>query len=138
MTIRLFSLILVMTCSSTVYGEDEDFDFEFEFETRKKSTINDFPLQEMDAELMSDAAIAGALQASSAGNGTGKPAYLEQAEQNEKRSKEELEFENDPNSLTEAQQFGHDIPQIIPYQQPIYQMDTGRIVEHNNRGYERP
>ncbi len=137
--LRCLSLSLLLAFSFSVTAEEtEDFDFELEFDLRKKSTIQDFPLQEMDAELMSDAAIEGALQATSAGSGTGKPAYLEQKERSEKQSKEELKLENDPSAVDESLRFGQSVPQFIPYQAPVFEMDTGRTVQHNNTAFERP
>ena len=137
--LQLLRYALLILCVSSVHADEvDDFDFELEFDLRKKSTIQDFPLQEMTADSLSDAAIEGALQATSAGSGTGKPAYLEQKERSEKKSKEELRFENDPSAVDQSLRFGQSLPQVIPYQAPVFEMDTGRTVQHNNTSWERP
>lgn len=132
-----FLICSVLACSS-ILAEEDDFDLEFEFGLKKKSTIRDFPLQELDSEVLSDAAIAGALQASSAGSGSGKPAYLEQKEKDEKQSKSELKLDPDYAADNEALRYGQPTPQFIQFELPVYQMDTGRINQHNNTAFERP
>ncbi len=131
-------LVCCLLASTLLFAEDDDFDLEFEFGLQKKSTIGNFPLQELEPEVLSDAAIEGALQATSSGSGSGKPAFMEQQEQSEKQSKSELKIESDPTAGNEAFRFGQPTPTFIPYQQPIYEMDTGRINQHNNTAFERP
>jgi len=89
--------------SGVVFAED-DWDLEFDFSDNIKSTIEDFPLQEIGQDELSDAAIAGALQATSSNSShksTGKPIYVEQQEDDEKdkisltnlKDKEELDIQ---------------------------------------------
>lgn len=117
----------------------EEFDFELEFGIKQKTTLNDFPLQEIDGDELSNAAIGNALGTSSVSSagGQGKPAYEEQDEQDNKRKKEELKLgENLPdvddflrNSLA---------PQAPQFPQQDFAEDLGRTVHHNNTAFERP
>jgi len=90
--LKLTSTVSLLILLASVSQADED-DFEFEFFIKQKSTISDFPFQEIGQDELSEAAIDGALKASSAGiaEKKGKPAYAEQQDDTEKQQQSELE-----------------------------------------------
>ena len=74
--------------------EFDDIDFELEFASHQKSTIENFPLQAIDQDALSDTAIEGALQVqtqiSSNTDTSGKPIYQKQDEEDQKKQTEEV------------------------------------------------
>lgn len=124
-TLRTISLMfaLLVLSSGVVYAED-DWDLEFDFSDNIKSTIEDFPLQEISQDELSDAAIAGALHASSSNSdqkSTGKPIYVEQQEDDEKK-KISLANLNDEEDLDKQRLEGIDslIQPLQEFIQPTY------------------
>lgn len=113
-------VILVMT-STSVLAEEDDLDLDFYFSTKQKSTLDDFPLQEIDSDELSNAAIAGALQANSSGsNVDAKPIHEEQKEKSNKKKvsatgkdKDQLEAERTLQFSQQYQPVQVDIPKFI-------------------------
>lgn len=118
---------------------EEDFDFELEFGIKQKSTLADFPLQEIGADELSNAAIGDALGSSAAqsANTEGKPAYEEQNELDNKRKKEELKISNSNQNVDDFLRNSL-APQAPQFPQQVFSEDLGRTVQHNNTAFERP
>ena len=118
---------------------DDDDDLESFFAIRQKSTLDDFPLQEIGGDALSDAAIEGALQVNTASGNQAKPIYLEEKEHTDKEKsgealKEGEQLAND--SALEIKQFR--VVEPI-FQLPDYQQPTGRTYnEHRSNTIERP
>lgn len=123
--------------------EDIDFELELEFSRQQKSTLENFPLQAIDQETLSDTAIAGALQVqtqSTVSTGeNGKPIYQEQSEGNQKKQVERLsDTKRTMLSEDEILKFSQNLP-TQPRIQPIYQQPTGRTyVDHQTTTLSRP
>lgn len=108
---------------------DDDLDWELDFSIEQKSTKDDFPLQEISQEELSNAAIPGALKAVEANQQARdvRPAHAQEAEKNDKRKVEELEnSENEELSKKALTVFA--IPDIPPidFQQQTYKVPDGR------------
>jgi len=129
-------LIFVSTTlvNSSLYAEDyEDIDLDFEFAFHKKSTIEDFPLKEIDQDELSNAAIAGALQTNTyqADGQTGKPIYEEQQENNEKQKTSNINNNEDGLKADDILKFSQNQPALPQFEAPIYHQPNGRIyVDH--------
>ena len=110
----LIVYLLYFSLSATYVYADED-DLEFDFRIKQKSTLADFPMQEIGADELSNAAIAGALQATSADEQekTGKPAYAQELEDSEKRKQEELEEPNNEQQPDDILKYSQAIPILI-------------------------
>jgi len=137
--VEVISILIFLGISLGVQA-DEELDFDYDFSVHQKSTIDDFPLKEIGQEEMSNAAIAGGLQARSANKrGKGKPVFLEQKEANEKKLKSDVE--SDDSTLNEEDSIKYGQLQIRQpqFQMPIYQQDTGRSYNgHETHTVERP
>ena len=103
--IRFFILFL---CIQAAVAEDE-LEWELDFEIRQKSTLSDFPLQEIGQDELSNAAIAGALQKTSSLQqaGEGKPAHQQEEESSNKAKvelveKDQLEETQDAEALLQS------------------------------------
>jgi len=134
------SLALLIVVSMPIFAEEE-LDWELEFGIQQKSTIEDFPLKQIGAEELSDAAIAGGLQSTSAGQtgGSGKPAFEEQKEDANKRQKSELDIEQDSLSPDDILRFSQGVPDPVPYSQGPLVIPNGRTYgQLNNSAFERP
>ena len=118
--VSILGLLLV----SSVGLADDDLEFYF----KQKSTLDNFPLKEIGQEELSEAVIEGALQASSAGSigNTGKPAYAEQKDIDEKRSKSELKAEINGPKLDDILKFSQNIPEIPQIPQQPFEIPNGR------------
>lgn len=84
----LTTALTLLLFTPLIQAEDE-LEWDFDFSAKKKSTISDFPLTEIGASDLSDAAISGALHTNVSGQG--KAAHEEQKEQDQKRETSELE-----------------------------------------------
>lgn len=118
--------------------EEEDEDLEQFFSTRQKSTINDFPLQEIGGDELSNAAIAGALRANSSSGLTAKPIFEQEKEENDKKKSGDALKEDELLKLGKdlpTNQFPVFTPETF---QPIYQQPTGRTYTGSTHTIERP
>jgi len=135
----IFNTFFFVTCVCNVAAED---DIDLDFFLHKKSTIEDFPLQEVDQEELSNAAIAGALQANSTKSTSGvlgKPIYQEQKEKSDKRKSKDADDEEQELNAEEIFDLSNIQPVIPQFQQQIYQQPTGRSYSsHHTTTIERP
>jgi len=133
----LIVYLLYFSLSATYVYADED-DLEFDFRIKQKSTLADFPMQEIGADELSNAAIAGALQATSADEQekTGKPAYAQELEDSEKRKQEELEEPNNEQQPDDILKYSQAIPILIEIPQEPFKLPNGRELSHFNKYYE--
>jgi hypothetical protein len=143
--ISIYSLACVLAFSSSVamkcFAEDEDLDLDYYFSKRQKSTLDDFPLQEIGQEELSNAVIEGALQANSqASDKTGKPIYLEKKDESDKKkSKVAGDEDIELNEAEELFKFSQLQAAPIQFQQQTYQQPTGRTyIDHQTTTVERP
>ena len=138
-TFIVYSLYFALSSTYIFAAEDED-DFEFDFSIRQKSTLADFPMQEIGADELSNAAIAGALQATSADEQekTGKPAYAQELEDSEKRKQEELVGPDNEQTAEDILKFSQSIPIQIEIPREPFKIPDGREVTHFNKFYEHP
>jgi len=123
---------------SAIYVHADEDDLEFDFRIKQKSTLADFPMQEIGADELSNAAIAGALQATSADEQekTGKPAYAQELEDSEKRKQEELEEPNNDQQPDDILKYSQAIPILIEIPQEPFKLPNGRELSHFNKYYE--
>jgi hypothetical protein len=140
--LSLFTGFLLIVSSITLVAEeDDDFDdLDFDFSIHQKSTLQDFPMQEINQDELSNAAIAGALQATSndISQKTGKPIFAEQDEEDDKRETSELKEEATGPDVDDILKFSQNLPPPPQYQQPIYNTPNGRTYEsHNTTTIER-
>jgi hypothetical protein len=141
--ILLLICLFPMSCLAEEWEdweEDEDEDLEYFFSTRQKSTISDFPLQEIGGEELSNAAIAGALRANnSSGSLTAKPIYEQEQEENDKQKSSDALKDDEllkQGIAIPIDQFPTTTPQ---FEQPIYSQPTGRTYGgHMTQTFERP
>lgn len=143
--------VFVLILSAGMTHAEEDFDLDLDFGFKQKSTISDFPLAEIGAEELSDAAIGNALHAMNTQQveATGKPAYAEQQEIDEKRQTDELETDNniELNESIPAVQILPSIPSGAFNDSPFTVSggneigagyNSGVVYENNNTAFERP
>lgn len=117
-----------------------DFDPEFEFARQQKSTIDNFPMKEIDQEEMSEAAIAGALQVQTKLNtDTGKPIYQKMDEDEGRKQSKEAVSERDQLKKEQVLLFSQELPSQLDFQPIIYEQPTGRTyTEHHTTTLSRP
>lgn len=131
--------LILISLSAVIHAEEDDF--EFDFYIKQKSTIEDFPFQEIGQDQLSDAAIAGALQSTSAGTGEkkGKPAYAEQKDKSEKQQQSELESSEDAPSIDDIRRFSQLNTPTAPIIQadPLYDPAGVTYQGHNFDAVER-
>ena len=101
MTLRTTIVALALICLNV--NAEDDLDWELDFSIQQKSTKDDFPLQEISQEELSNAAIAGALKTAPADEKVrdARPAYAQESEENDQRKVEELE-EREKDKLEKA------------------------------------
>jgi hypothetical protein len=136
--------ILLILCSFTYaddnFDDSEFDDIDFDFSIKKKSTIDDFPMQEIGQEELSNAAIAGALTTHAALQSK-KPAYEEKEEENEKALNKDADKINEDNEQSEVDdmlKYSQIQTSAPEFQQPIYSAPNGRTyTEHNTQTVER-
>ncbi len=140
-----FRVMIVLSCMSlclpsALAESGDEYDFELDFGIKQKSTIENFPLQEVGQDTLSDAAIAGALRSTNAGNAdqSGKPAYAEQNEVSEKQKKSELDLDREKVRLEDLVQTIPSLPPSVQFDQQPFSMPNGRMVNNNNSAFERP
>ena len=143
--VSFLSLILhsfLLTASSiNLAMAEEDFDFEQEFSIQRKSTLDTFPLQEIDQDSLSDMAIEGALQVQSQSSKDGKPIHQKLKEEGDKKQSEEVlsEAEKDPSTEEEILKFSQIVPTAPEIQPIIYSQPTGRTyTDHQTTTTFRP
>ena len=133
----IFWILLIF--SAFTYAEDtlddpEFDDFEFEFSIQQKSTIDDFPMQEIGQEELSNTAVEGALSTRAALKSK-KPIYEEKKEENEQNLSKEADKTNEEVEQSEIDKMLKFSDLQIPvqqYQEPIYTEPNGRTyTEHN-------
>ncbi len=143
-TLKHLSMLLWASLALPLQAEDfmeEDFDLDLQFKSR--STLNSFPLQEIDGAALSDTAIEGALQTTSAGRSDveGKPAYQEQ-EEKEARQKDKalvVELDHEANKMKEL--INTSVPEAPPpaIKMDAFQLPNGRVYDHHQTWtVERP
>jgi len=137
----LFSLLLALPLTAAI--ADDELNWELDFEIKEKSTLDDFPLQEIGGDELSNAAIEGALQTSSnfGQDKQGKPAYSQEEEADDKRKVEELDSPEQKQQREDALQlFGQFDPnQGVQLPDQIYQTPNGRTYGHlETNTVERP
>lgn len=136
----LLTIVCVITASTGLgddFDEFESFDFDFEF--KPKSTIDTFPLQGIDTQEMSNAAIKGALQTSIefSGRELNKPAHQKVDEDSEYRQKSEVhdkEFNAQRSANYEQDPLSEPTPEI----HETYVFDNGRTLDISTTTVERP
>jgi hypothetical protein len=138
-------LSLVLLSFIEVGLADDDFDLEFDFSRHQKSTLENFPMQAIDQEELSDAAIEGALQVQNSGNqssgSNGKPVYEKLKEEDQKKQTEEVlsDAEKDLVGSDQLLKFSEIIPNQPQFQPIIYQQPTGRTyTDHQTTTLSRP
>jgi len=141
-----YSIIwILLILSSFTFAEDgfddaEFDDLDFEFSIQQKSTLDDFPMQEIGQEELSNTAVAGALTTHAALQSK-KPAYEEKEEQNEKLLNKKADKKNEENDLSEIDnmlKYGQIQISAPQFQQPIYSAPNGRTYgAHNTQTVER-
>ena len=135
-----FILPLLLILASLSYAEDasddDDYDdLDFDFSIQQKSTLEDFPMQEIDQEALSNTAVAGALTTHAALQSK-KPAYKEKDDENEKLLKAKGDKKNTENELAEIKEMlkYSETPIIAPqFEAPIYNTPNGRVYTELNR-----
>lgn len=142
-TKNLFFISFVLF--SSILSAEEDDDFEFDFTIHQKSTIENFPLQAIDQEALSDTAIEGALQVQNQqtedSEGNRKPIYQKVKEEDQKEQTKKVLSETkkdvvDPEDLLKFSQILPSQPQFKPI---IYQQPTGRTyTDHQTTTISRP
>lgn len=123
--------LVLLTASLSAWAEDENFEFDMDFNIKGKSTIEDFPLQEVDANELSNAVIEGALQKTSAGsrNVSIKSAHVEQLEKEGKDKDSELTSAPDKEEVTveEWQRVSNAMIPEPEVRMPVFQEPNGRV-----------
>jgi hypothetical protein len=131
-------LLLIHLVNSSIADE---FDFEKEFAIQQKSTLDTFPLQEIDPDSLSDLAIEGALQVQNNTSTDGKPAHLKVKEDNDKNKSGKVlsEADKDPTKDDEILKYSQIVPNEPQFQPIIYSEPTGRTyTEHQTTTTFRP
>ncbi len=132
---KMALLIVLMTASLYVAAEDENYEFDMDFNIKGKSTIKDFPLQEVDSQELSNAVIEGALQKTSAGsrNVSVKSAHAEQLDSEGKATDSKLSLSSDQDEEVE-EEWRRANSAMLPDQEvrmPVFQEPNGRTMDHN-------
>lgn len=136
--LKTYILIALVFCGSSLAAEELSFE-EWEASVgaelgAEKSSLETIGLEPASSEELSQAAISDALQNRSIT--TTKPAY--QALEEEQGEQQEV---NSNNLVVEQQTdlnfIETNIPEPVPYDEPIFSHDTGRTLEHNNTAFER-
>jgi len=138
----IFIFIFFICFSQLSHSEDDlDWDNEYDFSGYQKSTLADFPLQEIGQDELSNAVIEGGLQAASnqSFNATGKPIYVQQQEENEKDKTAKLKSDKNETALEEILEVKRNLPPLPVFIQPEYTPPTtGRTYgAHNTHTVER-
>jgi len=136
--ITLFSLLI----NSFALAEDE-LEWELDFEINEKSTLSDFPFEEIDGDELSEAAIEGALRNTGGYqvDGQGKPAFSQEKEVDDKRKVSELKKDDD--NLPDEEdilRFSNFAPAAVPqFPEQVFQIPNGRDYGHlETMTVERP
>jgi len=137
-----FVFIFLASLSDLSFCEDDlDWDNEYDFSGYQKSTIADFPLQEVGQDELSNAAIEGGLQATSNQrfNTTGKPIYVQQQEENEKEKTTALKSAKSEIATDDILDINKNLPSLPVFTQPDYIAPTvGRTYgTHTSHTVER-
>lgn len=137
------SLILLLSIEAS-FADDEDLDIEFDFARHQKSTLENFPMQAIDQDDLSDTAIEGALQVqvnrNQKSDQNGKPIYEKLKEEDQKRQSDEVlsDGEKDIISADDLLKFSQILPDQPQFQPIIYQEPTGRTyTNHQTTTIER-
>ena len=132
MTLRKTIIVALALICLNVNAED-DLDWELDFSIQQKSTKDDFPLQEISQEELSNAAIAGALKTAPADQKVrdARPAHAQESDANDKRKVEELET-SEKDKLEKSALTIFAIPEAPPidFQQQTYKVPDGRDYGH--------
>lgn len=119
----------------------EELDFEKEFAIQQKSTLDTFPLKEIDSDSLSELAIEGALQVQNKTGTDGKPVHEKVKEEKDKEKSGDVlsETEKDPTKEDEILKFSQIVPAEPQIQPIIYSEPTGRTyTEHHTTTTFRP
>jgi hypothetical protein len=143
--LRCVSIIPQILCLSLFLVNavlaEEEFDFEKEFSIQQKSTLDTFPLQQIDQESLSDLAIEGALQVQNQSTTDGKPVHQKLKDENDKNQTKGVldEAEKDPTKEDEILKYSQIVPNEPQFQPIIYSQPTGRTyTEHQTTTTFRP
>jgi hypothetical protein len=138
-------LILFFNIHQSFSEESDDLDPEFDFSRLQKSTIENFPMQPIDQEGLSDAAIEGALMVQTEGSRkseiNGRPIYEKLDEEGQKKQTEKVLTNNEKDivSSDDLLKFSQILPTQPQFQPIIYQQPTGRTyTDHQTTTIERP
>lgn len=135
-------LIFYILYSEVCFSEEDDF--EFDFSIHQKSTLENFPLQAIDQEALSDTAIEGALQVQSqqVQDSEGrKPIHQKVKEESQKQQTEEVlsESKKDLVGADELLKFSQILPSQPQFAPIIYQQPTGRTyTDHHTSTISKP
>lgn len=141
LVIPLAKCLFLIGISITSPVSAEEFDFEKEFFIQQKSTLDTFPLQEIDTDSLSELAIEGALQVQNKTGSDGKPVHVKVKEEKDKEKSGEVlsEAEKDPTKEDEILKFSQIVPPEPQIQPIIYSEPTGRTyTEHQTTTTFRP
>lgn len=139
LSLSLCFFLLGVIASGTVFAEE--FDFEKEFGLQQKTTLDTFPLKEIDTDSLSDMAIEGALQVQNTTGADGKPVHVKLKEESDKEKSGEAidEAEKDPTKDDDLLKFSQSLPAEPQFQPIIYSQPTGRTyTEHHTTTTFRP
>lgn len=138
-------LFLIINIDASLADNLDDYDPEFDFARHQKSTIENFPMQAIDQDALSEAAIEGALQVQSRGSQkaelSGRPIYKKVKEEDQKKQSEEVlsSSEKDIISSDDLLKFSQILPSQPQFILPTYEQPTGRTYDaHQTSTIERP
>ena len=137
--------ILFFNIHESFAEESSDLDPEFDFSRHQKSTIDNFPMQPIDQEGLSDAAIKGALMVQTRGSQdselSGRPITEKLDEEDQKTQTKKVLSNNEKDivSTDELLKFSQILPSQPQFQPIIYQQPTGRTyTDHQTTTLDRP
>ncbi len=120
---------------------DEDINLDLEFSIQQKSTLDTFPLKEIDQDSLSDMVIEGALLVqSNNADGIAKPVHEKVKEESDKNKAKSTISDGKSDILSESDtlKFSQSLP-VIPQIQPVYSEPTGRTyADHQTTTTFRP
>lgn len=122
------------TFAEDIFDDSDYDDIDFDFSIQQKSTLADFPMQEIGQDELSNTAIAGALTTQAALKSK-KPTN---EENEEKRLKQKADKENDLSEISDTLKYSQIQISAPQFEAPIYNTPNGRTyTEHNTHTVER-
>ncbi|MFT6904026.1 MAG: hypothetical protein ACJAS1_000671 [Oleiphilaceae bacterium] len=145
LSITLLFIILFFNIHESFAEESDDLDPEFDFSRHQKSTIENFPMQPIDQQGLSDAAIEGALKVQTQGSQKSelnrRPIYEKLDEEGQKKQTEKVLSNNEKDIMSsdDLLKFSQILPSQPQFQPIIYQQPTGRTyTDHQTSTIDRP